>query len=49
MSKSQQKIITGIYSTAPTTHLHLQGKTKKTGNQDGYSVVPIKTDWRKLQ
>ena len=58
MLKLQEKIIIGIDLTphkidavtaALTTHLHLQGKTEKIGNQDSYIVVPIKTDWRKLQ
>lgn len=33
-----------------TGHLHLQGKTELIGdNKEGYIVVPIKNDWRKLQ
>jgi len=49
MSKLQRKIIIGLDPTAVTTNLHLQGKTEKVEDQDGYSVVPIKTDRRKLK
>lgn len=33
-----------------TGHLHLQGKTELIrDNKEGYIVVPIKSNWRKLQ
>ena len=41
---------TDAVTAALTGHLHLQGKTELIGdNKEGYIVVPIKSDWRKLQ
>ncbi|MFQ5758740.1 MAG: hypothetical protein ACE5IF_03600 [Candidatus Bathyarchaeia archaeon] len=58
MSKSEQKIMIGLdlaphkvgaITATVAPHPHLQGKAKKIGNQEGYIVVPIKTDWRTLK
>ena len=41
---------TDAVTAALTGHFHLQGKTEQIGdNKEGYIVVPIKSDWRKLQ
>ena len=41
---------TGAVTAALTGHLHLKGKTELIGdNKEGYVVVPIKSNWRKLQ
>jgi len=40
---------TGAVTAALTGRLHLKGKTELIGdNKEGYIVVPIKSDWRKL-
>jgi len=41
---------TDAVTAALTGHLHLKGKTELIGdNKEGYIVVPIKSNWRKLQ
>lgn len=41
---------TDAVTVALTGHLHLQRKTEQIGDdKEGYVVVPIKSNWRKLQ
>lgn len=41
---------TDAVTAALTGHLHLKGKTELIGdNKEGYIVVPIKSNWRKMQ
>jgi len=41
---------TDAVTAALTRHLHLQGKAELIGdNKEGYTIVPIKSNWRKLQ
>jgi len=36
-------------TAALTGYFHLQGKTELIGNEEGYIVVPTKSDWRRLK